>query len=190
LAHCLFVETVAAGPDFCYTPVSPIPFHHLGKILPMDAVLQSFLELCRDLAVLTVRVGEVLLPLLPLVVWVAFWTFGVNWKKLRVVLLQGGWVGLMLLGFLAVLVWGTVAPPVGGAHQFLGLTLGNFVGKTVLVTALICIMLLCGSVQLSGACGSLCRFDEPAAEAEPHGGHGDHGHSHDASHSTHAAAHR
>jgi hypothetical protein len=156
----------------------------------MDAVLQSLLELCRDLAVLIVNIGWVLLPLLPLLVWVAFWTFGVNWTKLRAVLLEGGWVGLVLLGFLAVLVWGMVAPPLGGAHQFLGLTLGNFVGKTVLVTALICIMLLCGSVQLSGACGSLCRFEEPAAEAEHHGGHAGHddhgqGHLHDA----HAAAH-
>ena len=42
------------------------------------------------------------------------------------------WVGLVLLGFLAVLVWGTVAAPAAGAHQFFGLTLGNFVGKTVL----------------------------------------------------------
>jgi hypothetical protein len=152
----------------------------------MEAVLQSLIELCRDLAVLVLRIGEVLLPLLPLLAWVAYWTFAVNWTRLRAVLLQGGWVGLVLLGFLAVLVWGTVAPPAAGAHLFLGLTLGNFVGKTVLVTALICIMLLCGSVQLSGACGSLCRFDEPAADADHHAGHGD---SHDATHSAPAAAH-
>jgi hypothetical protein len=155
----------------------------------MEAVLQSLIALCRDLAVLVLRIGAVLLPLLPLLAWVAYWTFGVNWTRLRAVLVQGGWVGLMLLGFLAVLVWGTVAPPAAGAHQFLGLTLGNFVGKTVLVTALICIMLLCGSVQLSGACGSLCRFEEPAADPDHHGTHGGHGDSHDATHSAPAAAH-
>jgi hypothetical protein len=148
----------------------------------MDAVLQNLIELCRDLMVLGLSIGRVLLPLLPLVVWVAYWTFGVNWTKLRSVLLQGGWVGLVLLGFLAVLVWGTVAPPAAGVHQFFGLTLGNFVGKTVLVTALICIMLLCGSVQLSGACGSWCQFDEPADDEHHHAPHGD---SHDAP----AAAH-
>jgi hypothetical protein len=156
----------------------------------MDLVLHNLIDLCRALAVLAVSIGEVLLPLLPLVAWVAFWTFAVNWTKLRTALLQGGWVGLVLLGFLAVLVWGTVAPPAAGAHQFFGLTLGNFVGKTVLVTALVCIMLLCGSVQLSGACGSWCHFDEPAAEDAHHASHGDsHGSSHAASHGTPAVAH-
>jgi hypothetical protein len=152
----------------------------------MDAVFESLKELCLALAMLAVNVGRVLLPLLPLVAWVAYWTFGVNWTKLRSVLLQGGWVGLMLLAFLAVLVWGTVSPPAAGAHQFFGLTLGNFVGKTVLVTALVCIMLLCGSVQLSGACGSLCQFDEPA---EDEGHHAPHGDSHGADHAAPAAAH-
>jgi hypothetical protein len=152
----------------------------------MDAVLNNLRDLFQDLALLAVSIGRVLLPLLPLVAWVAFWTFAVNWTKLRSVLLQGGWVGVVLLGFLAVLVWGTVAPPAAGAHQFVGLTLGNFVGKTVLVTALICIMLLCGSVQLSGACGSWCQFEEPAEEEHHHAGHGD---SHDTGHAAPAAAH-
>jgi hypothetical protein len=148
----------------------------------MDAVLHNLKELFGDLALLVVSVGQLLLPLLPLVAWVAYWTFAVNWTKLRTALLQGGWVGLVLLGLLAILVWGTVAPPAAGAHQFFGLTLGNFVGKTVLVTALVCIMLLCGSVQLSGACGSLCQFDEPAEDEGHHGAHGD-------SHGAPAAAH-
>src|SRR5580693_7322338 len=151
----------------------------------MDAVLNNLRDLFQDLALLAVSIGRVLLPLLPLVAWVAFWTLAVNWTKLRSALLQGGWVGLVLLGLLAVLVWGTVAPPAAGAHQFFGLTLGNFVGKTVLVTALVCIMLLCGSVQLSGACGSLCQFDEPA---EDEGHHGDSHDAHDASHGSPAAA--
>jgi hypothetical protein len=150
----------------------------------MDAVLQNLIELCRDLALLGLSIGRVLLPLLPLAAWVAYWMFAVNWTKLRSALLQGGWVGLVLLGFLAVLVWGTVAPPPAGAHQFFGLTLGNFVGKTVYVTALICVMLLCGSVQLSGACGSLCQFEEPAEDE----GHAPHGDSHDVTHGAAAAA--
>ena len=131
----------------------------------------------RDLAV---ALGRVLVPLIPLVAWIAFWTLAVNWTKLRLVLLQGGWIGLALIAAVAVLVWGTVAPPPTGAHHLLGLTLGNFVGKTVFVTTLVCIMFLCGSVQLSGACGTLCQFDEPASEPDSHGGaHGEddsHGH--------------
>jgi hypothetical protein len=141
---------------------------------------------------LIIALGRVLLPFLPLVAWIAFWTLAVNWTRLRVVLLQGGWIGLLLIGVVAVLVWGTVAPPLTGTHHLLGLTLGNFVGKTVFVTTLICIMFLCGSVQLSGACGRLCQFDEPSADAGHHGG----GHGHDDGHAdahahgdAHAAAH-
>jgi hypothetical protein len=140
----------------------------------MTALDQSFIQLLTALGGLIVALARVLYPFLPLVVWIAFWMFAVNWTKLRLVLLQGGWIGLALIGVVAVLVWGTVAPPPSGSHHLLGLTLGNFVGKTVFVTTLICIMFLCGSVQLSGACGRLCQFDEPSADA---GHHGDaHGH--------------
>jgi hypothetical protein len=145
----------------------------------MTALDQSFIQLVTALAQLLVDLGRVLLPFLPLVAWIAFWTFAVNWTKLRVVLLHGGWVGLLLIGVVSILVWGTVAPPPTGAHHLLGLTLGNFVGKTVFVTALIFIMFLCGSFQLSGACGKLCRFDE-APETPGH---------HAASHAMHEASH-
>ena len=40
--------------------------------------------------------------------------------------------GLFFIGLIAVLVWGVVAPPAEGVHNFLGLKLSNFVGKTVL----------------------------------------------------------
>ena len=143
----------------------------------MHDLVQSLVQLLTSLGDLVIALAAILVPLIPLAVWIAFWMFGVNWVKLRSVLLQGGWIGLVLLGFLAVLIWGTVAPPPSGAHHFLGLTLGNFVGKTVLVTTLICVMFLCGSVQLSGACGSLCQFEEPAPEIGFHGP-GDHGAGH------------
>jgi hypothetical protein len=134
----------------------------------MHALDQSFIQLLTALGGLAVALGRVLLPLIPLVAWIAFWTLAVNWTKLRVVLLQGGWIGLALIAAVSVLIWGTVAPPPTGSHHLLGLTLGNFVGKTVFVTTLVCIMFLCGSVQLSGACGKLCQFDEP--EPGSHGG--------------------
>ena len=46
-------------------------------------------------------------------------------------------------------------------------------GKTVYVTALFCIMFLCGSVQLSGCCNSMCCFEdeEQAAEETAHAAH-------------------
>lgn len=144
----------------------------------MPALDQSFIQLLTALGHLLVDLGRVLLPFLPLAVWIAFWTVAVNWTKLRLVLLQGGWIGLLLIGIVSVLVWGTVAPPPTGSHHLLGLTLGNFVGKTVFVTTLICIMFLCGSVQLSGACGKLCQFEEPSVEPAHHGGGNDHGDAH------------
>ena len=107
--------------------------------------------------------------LLGLLAWIVFWTFGVNWVKLRETLLKGGCVALILVGVAAVLVWANIAPPAGGHHSLLGLQVSNYVGKTMYVTALYCIMFLCGSVQLSGCCAGCCRFeeDEPS-ESEPH----------------------
>jgi hypothetical protein len=84
-----------------------------------------------------------------LAAWIAYFLFAVNWVHLRRVLLDGGWVGLLLIGLVIILVWGTVAPP-DGYHSLFGLRLSNYVGKTVYVTALACIMLLCGSIQLAG----------------------------------------
>lgn len=148
----------------------------------MEALLSSLQELLFALTDLVVAIGTLLLPAIPLAIWIAFWLFAVNWEKLRAVLLSGGMFGLILIGLVAVLVWGVVAPPAEGVHNFLGLKLSNFVGKTVLVTGLACIMLLCGSVQLSGFCANWCQFEEDSAEGELHAalhgghGHGDHGH--------------
>ncbi len=85
-----------------------------------------------------------------LILWIAFWVGAVNWVRLRKILLEGGWTGLVLIAGLAILVWGCIAPPAGDTHSILGLELSNFVGKTVYVTGLICIMFICGSIQLAG----------------------------------------
>lgn len=87
-----------------------------------------------------------------LVAWVAVWLIAVDWRRLRRVLSDHGWAGVLLIAFVVILVWGAVAPPVdheGGVHHIFGLKLSNYVGKTVFVTGLLCIMLLCGSVQLA-----------------------------------------
>jgi hypothetical protein len=90
-------------------------------------------------------------------------------------------VGVFLLMFVTVLVWGAVAPPAEGKHLLFGLSVSNYAGKFIYVSMLTCIALLCGSAQLSGAFGSLCEFpEEPADDDHGHGGHGhdDHGHGH------------
>lgn len=151
----------------------------------MEALLSSLKELLFALTDLVAAVGTLLLPAIPLAIWIAFWLFAVNWVKLRAAILSGGMFGLFFIGLVAMLVWGVVAPPPEGVHNFLGLKLSNFVGKFVLVSGLACIALLCGSVQLSGFCASWCQFEDDSAEGELHAalhGHGDdhggHGHGH------------
>jgi hypothetical protein len=121
------------------------------------------------------------LPWLGIIAWMAFWLFAVNWWTLRRVLLRDfGWIGVVLIGFVMVLVWGCIAPPESGRHYLLGLSVSNFVGKTVYVMALFCIMCLCGSVQLSGVLGEYGRFDEVEPEPVSHGHHDAHAGHHDA----------
>lgn len=155
------------------------------------------LELIANLQVLLIAAWNVIVTLLglilpwtPLIAWIGYWLFAVNWVKVREVMISGGWIGVVLLGLMMVLVWSVVAPPISGSHHMFGLHVSNFVGKSVYVTSLLTIMFLCGSVQLSGACGSLAVFKAPEIEDEhhDHGGHEGHGHGHE-SHEDHGSSH-
>jgi hypothetical protein len=135
----------------------------------MENLLNSLLELIIAVWNLVESLFHLILPWTPLVAWVAFWLLAVNWVKYRAVLLKGGWTGLAFIGLIMIMIWGLIAPPVDGVHHVFGLSLSNFVGKTVYVTALFSIMFLCGSVQLSGACGSLICFKHEDEEPADHG---------------------
>mgnify|MGYP007073205529 FL=1 len=140
----------------------------------MFELFQSLLNLVVATWDVLVTLVALVFPWTPLLFWVAYWLCGTNWVRLRESLKKGGWIGLLLTGLMAIMVWSVVAPPADGVHYILGLHLSNFVGKTVYVTFLICIMLLCGSVQLAGLCEPWCKFeeDEPAeAHAASHGHH-------------------
>jgi hypothetical protein len=134
----------------------------------LNALLQALLNLLTALYEVVTALLAAVAPLLPLLVWVAFWTLAVDWVRLRHFFLRGGWVALVLLMFVTILVWGVVAPPESGAHNMLGLTVSNFVGKAVYVTAIVVITFLCGSVQLSGVCGNLARFEDEQPEPGVH----------------------
>jgi hypothetical protein len=161
----------------------------------MDALFDLFsslVDVVRSLLNVVVNLARVILPWLPLLAWIGFWTFAVNWSKTFPILRKGGMVGVILLMFLAVLVWGAVAPPVDGKHVMLGLSVSNYAGKFIYVTMLTCIALLCGSAQLSGAFGQLCEFSEEPEDddhghshGQGHGGEDGHG-GHDHSHIAHA----
>ncbi len=143
-------------------------------------LLDSLLNLLEALVEVLAALGAMIAPWWPLIAWVAFWLLAVNWIKLRRTLLDGGWIGVVLIGLMMVLVWGIVAPPPDGAHSLLGLKVSNFVGKTMYVTGLLVIMLLCGSAQLSGAVDRYLHFVEP--DADDHGHGHDHGHDHAGGH--------
>ena len=139
----------------------------------MYELFDSLLNLITAAADVVLQVVQLVLPWTALIAWVAFWLLAVNWVKYREVLVKGGLVGVILIGLCMILIWGLIAPPADGHHYLFGLTLSNFVGKTVYVTAMFCIMFLCGSVQLSGCCSSLCCFadDDDSAEEVAHAAH-------------------
>jgi hypothetical protein len=122
-----------------------------------------------------VAIGVVLLHFIMvwalLIVWVAWWLWAVNWVKAWEWLRRGAWVAVVLLVFVAALVWSRIAPrglDVGFAR------LPNFwwqLGCTALLT---CLALFCGWVQ--GVAG-WTPGEIPIYPAE--GGHDDtHGHEH------------
>ncbi len=135
-------------------------------------LVESLQQLFFSLVNIVASLGALVLPWTPLILWVGYWLLCVNWIRLRTIFLRGGWIGFLLLGFVTILVWGAVAPPPSGSHNLLGLQLSNYVGKTVYVTFLWCIILLCGSAQLSGAVKPLFadnEADDPApADAGQH----------------------
>ncbi len=141
----------------------------------MSEMYQNLIDLLHALIAILQAVWEffivfvsALMPWTPLIAWLCFWLFAVNWTKLRQVMLQGGWIAVFLIGVVMILIWGMVAPPPDGYHHMFGLNISNFVGKTVYVTGLFCLMFMCGSLQLSGCCASCCNFGEgKSAEAEP-----------------------
>lgn len=133
----------------------------------MEQLFDSLLNLIIALWEVVFHTIAIVLPWTPLLAWVAFWLIAVNWVKYREVLLKGGWTGLALIWLMMILIWGLIAPPDGFHHVF-GLKLSNFVGKMVYVSALFCIMFICGSVQLAGSCNRWINFgdDEESSDSE------------------------
>lgn len=156
----------------------------------MEQLINSLLELAFAGWHVVISLLALIVPWTPLILWIAFWLLAVNWEKLYPVMAKGGAICVVLIGLSMILVWGLIAPPADGAHHLMGLNPSNFVGKAIYVTMLLTIMALCGSVQLSGACGSLVHFpeeDESDDHGDHHHGHGGHDeHAHAESSSSHA----
>lgn|SRR5262245_33875541 len=121
-------------------------------------------------------VFQLLLTLLPVVLWGAFWLLCVNWKRAWPVLAEGAWVGVVLIGLVSALVWSKLEPRSCDCLRFV--TLPNFAWQLGSVAALIGVALFCGWLQ------GLIRYDPVEVNVEmPTGGHeDDHRHGHDHGH--------
>jgi hypothetical protein len=89
-------------------------------------------------------------PLIPVVLFAAFWLWAVDWQALRPLLTRGGWIGGLLIAVLAALVWTAIDGPARGPAIVFGLSVSPFVGKFVMVSGLVVLLQLCGAAQLAG----------------------------------------
>jgi hypothetical protein len=155
----------------------------------MDALLDALAKLGDPIRESLVALAGLVLPWTPLLAWIAFWLFAVNWTRLHAIFSEGGWIGIVLIGAVMVLVWGGLAPLASGYHDFFGIHVTNtFVEKFIYVAGLFCIMFLCGALQLSGFAANCCPHEEPILIAESHDAHGHGGHHGDGGHE-HAGHH-
>ena len=120
------------------------------------------------------RVFTILLSLLPVGLWCAWWLGAVNWKKAWPVLAQGAWVPVVLLMLMATMAWSRIAP---GPCDCLGsVKVPGPWWQLGAVCALVALALFCGWVQ--GYFG----WTPPEVSVEPPpAAHGD-GHAHHAHH--------
>jgi hypothetical protein len=86
----------------------------------------------------------VMLQLLPVGLWCAWWLWCVNWKKTWPVLAEGGWMPVVLLVLIVALAWSRIFP---SQCTCLGFPIANFVWQLGGVTALVLMALFCGWVQ-------------------------------------------
>lgn len=112
---------------------------------------------------------NVLSTLIPILLWIAFWFFCVNWRKAWPVLAEGGWAPLVLLMCISAEVWSRVAP--SSCNCLRVVTITNFWWQLGSVCTLVAIALICGWVQTltSYAPPELALEPPPAAPGHGHG---------------------
>ena len=122
---------------------------------PLDSIVEALGQIIFGLQQIVSSIASVVLtaPVLPVLCWTVFWLLAVDWIQLRQILLKGGWLGIMLVGFVMVIVWQQISP---GSQAVLGLELNGYIEKLVYVTALLSLMFVCGAVQLTGCCTRWC----------------------------------
>jgi hypothetical protein len=105
-----------------------------------------------------------------LIVWLAWWLCGVNWKKAWPILAQGAWAPVVLIMVSAALVWSQIAPR---TCTCLGLfEVPNFWWQLGDVSGLTGLALVCGWLQVAmGWTPAEINLDPPVAASHEHAHH-------------------
>lgn len=88
-----------------------------------DNIWFTLWSLIVALATLFTQLFALLSSWLLLIVWTAWWLWGVNWPRFWEALRRGAWTGLVLLLMVGALVWSRIEP---GPGLFVGMELPNF----------------------------------------------------------------
>lgn len=86
-----------------------------------------------------------LITLLPWVLWMVWWLFGVNWHKAWPMLADGGWVPAVLLAVVASFAWATIDSRPCNCLGFM--TVSNGWWQLGYVSTLAALALVCGWLQ-------------------------------------------
>jgi hypothetical protein len=126
-------------------------------------------QLGADLINLFTILARLAAPWWPVLVWVAFWLWAVDWRKLWPRLAEGAWAPLTLIGIMVALIWSSLSPE---PYSIGGVELVVFWWQLLAVATLISSALFFGWLQ----CVAGWYPAEIAIEAPATGGHGhDHG---------------
>jgi hypothetical protein len=104
--------------------------------------------------------------------WVAFWLWAVNWKKVWPVLAQGVWAPVTLLAVFSAFVWSRIDERSCNCLGFM--TLPTFWWQLGSVATLVAVALFCGWLQGLRHWQPADINLEPPAAGHDHHGHGHH----------------
>ena len=161
------IYRVAIGKAFART--IPQPKSASGRRFSVSEQLDILLQIGVLLGRLLAPLGLFIVHWLPFLLWIAWWLWAANWKKVWPVLAEGAWVPVLLLLFAAALAWSQLSP---SACNCIGITVPNFWWQLGGLGLLAVITLLCGWVQgLLNWPSAEISLEPPVAGAHNHGHH-------------------
>lgn len=114
----------------------------------MSELITSFYELLLALGTVLQSIAKLSLPIAPLLAWLAFWYYAVDWNRLRGTLGDGAWLMVSLLAALAGMVRLTTSLT-PDRLPLLELSVSPYVGVVAEVAVLASTALLAGAAKVS-----------------------------------------